>query len=262
MIQIEKNVTPPGELTTDGRLQKQEVCDEYDSDPDAFLSGASKLPKALSSIYGRKSVKKALMACQFGKCCFSEVKFVGDYGDIEHFRPKACVVDVETKQRLYPGYYWLAYEWDNLFVCSEILNRSFKKNYFPLRDNSVRARSHHDFIENEEPLLVDPASDDPRDHIRFHEDEPEAHRKSIKGRTTIDVINLNHPQLAEARRDHLARIRKRRNWLIKLDALPNKEDAIVQEIIGEIRASLEGYTKKESEFSSMAIDFLIANPLP
>lgn len=258
MIRIDKNVKVPRKLAREGELTTQETCAEYDSDPEAFSTGSSKLPKAKSTIYGHTSVKAALLACQHNKCCFSEVKFTGDYGDVEHFRPKACVVDVTTKQSQYPGYYWLAYKWDNLFVCSEILNRSFKKNFFPLSDNSVRARSHYDSIANEDPLLIDPARDDPRDHIRFHEDEPIAHRNSIKGRTTIDVINLNHPQIAEARRDHLARVRGLAEVLNKLERLPNSEDEKIKEVKSDIKTMLESWTKSDAEFSSMTTDFISA----
>ena len=195
MIRINKGTRIPRKLTKDGQESIRHTCAQYDSDPEAFSSGTSKLPSPKPAIYGHPSVKKELLDRQNQKCCFCEVKFAGDYGDVEHFRPKGCVIDIKTKQKQYPGYYWLAYDWDNLFVCKEILNRSFKRNYFPLSDDSSRAKSHHDNIADETPLLIDPAKDDPRDHIRFHEDEAIAHRNSIKGRITIDLINLNHEQI-------------------------------------------------------------------
>ena len=45
-----------------------------------------------SSVYGHKTVKKALIEAQHGKCCFCEAKVVHiSYGDVEHFRPKGGV---------------------------------------------------------------------------------------------------------------------------------------------------------------------------
>jgi hypothetical protein len=74
--------------------------------------------------YKSKSVKKALIAAQFGKCAFSEAKFVNDEAHVEHFRPKGRVDTWPTGPSYYPGYYWLAYDWSNLFLCKSIINSS------------------------------------------------------------------------------------------------------------------------------------------
>jgi len=60
-----------------------------------------------STIYGHATVKDALVAAQFAKCCFCEAK-VGHDGDVEHFRPKSGTRQHSGAPLLQPGYYWLA----------------------------------------------------------------------------------------------------------------------------------------------------------
>ena len=105
--------------------------------------------------------------------------------DVEHFRPKGRVNENLSATLLYPGYYWLAYDWKNLFLCKSKMNVSHKMNFFPLEDESDRNRSHRD-NNPEHPLLIDPSSTDPRQHIRFHKDEP--YHLSERGRVTIELL--------------------------------------------------------------------------
>jgi hypothetical protein len=68
-----------------------------------------------------------------------------------------------------PGYYWLAYEWNNLFLACQLCNQLFKKNLFPLLDPTTRAASHKDNVENEKPAFIDPTIDDPKNLFPFAE---------------------------------------------------------------------------------------------
>nr|WP_239015299.1 AAA family ATPase [Archangium violaceum] len=78
-----------------------------------------------------------------GKCAFCESQLAHiSYGDVEHFRPKAGWRQEEGGPLGRPGYYWLAYEWTNLFLACTLCNQQFKRNLFPLRTPSRRARSH------------------------------------------------------------------------------------------------------------------------
>src|SRR5207248_2896103 len=74
------------------------------------------------------------------------------YGDVEHFRPKGGYKQRETDELKRPGYYWLAYAWDNLFCSCQLCNQRFKRNLFPLRDGRRRARSHTHKLDKEQPL--------------------------------------------------------------------------------------------------------------
>src|SRR5665213_604905 len=93
-------------------------------------------------IYGHVEVKEALKSIQDYKCCFCESKISHiSPGDVEHFRPKAGWVQNDERLNK-PGYYWLAYNWDNLLLSCEICHKRNKKNYFPLLTDSPRALSH------------------------------------------------------------------------------------------------------------------------
>jgi len=88
-----------------------------------------------SDIYGAKSVKNKLKGVQRNKCCFCEARVAHvSHGDVEHFRPKGGFQQDEGDELIKPGYYWLAYDWSNLFLSCQICNQIHKKNLFPLAD--------------------------------------------------------------------------------------------------------------------------------
>src|SRR6476661_10679447 len=133
MIHIRKKETTPTPfiLSTKGKAARAALEQRYNAGEREFTSKDFN-----SGIYGDKEVKETLIAVQDYKCCFCESK-IGHiaYGDVEHYRPKAgWVQDEEPINK--PGYYWLAYEWDNLLLSCEKCNQRYKKNYFPLANNS------------------------------------------------------------------------------------------------------------------------------
>lgn len=166
MIQINKGDCPPNLKATHLRKNK-EMGDAYDKDSKDYKNGTNEFD--FGSSYNTTEVRDLLIAKQYNKCCFSEAKFVGDYSDVEHFRPKGRVDNYDTKEKMYPGYYWLAYEWDNLFLSKTRPNKSQKRNFFPLYNENERNRSHHDSYD-ENPKLIDPGKENPRDYINFHMD--------------------------------------------------------------------------------------------
>ena len=203
MIQIVKSGKPPKNLTMKGTEQTQKDCAAYDDSPTDYRSGEKKF-SIDSRIYGDKRVKNALLHAQYGKCCYCEWK-LNSYGAVEHYRPKGAVKQAPQQNQEYPGYYWVAYDWNNLLVSCERCNTSHKGNLFPLLDNNARARSHHDDIAIEQPLLINPAVVNPRDHIRFREDAPEPLTEI--GRITIQYLGLRRAQLEEDRRERLATLK-------------------------------------------------------
>lgn len=154
-----------------------------------------------SNLYGHKTVKEALILVQHGKCCFceSDVQHIA-HGDVEHFRPKGGIQINESAPLSQPGYYWLAYDFDNLFFSCQICNQSYKKNFFPLVDEAKRVRSHRDAakIKDEAPLIVNPGLDQPPEHIFFNREIPvgidEKGALTIR-RTGLDRDNLNKHRL-------------------------------------------------------------------
>ena len=176
-------------------------------------------------IYAHESVKQALRKAQHGKCAFCESKFAHiSYGDVEHFRPKAGWRQEESEPLSRPGYYWLAYEWANLFLACTLCNQQFKKNLFPLQTPARRARSHKEDVMAEDPLLLDPSVDDPEAFISFREEVPYAVDGNARGDVTIHTLGLRREKLAERRRDHLGYVRALQN-LIKIGQEPYAEEA-------------------------------------
>lgn len=190
MIRIVKPIKVPKILTTRGTEQIQQDCAAYDASPTDYRSG-EKTFTIDSKIYRAESVKKVLRRAQYNKCCYCETRFLAtSYGAVEHYRPKGAVQQARGQKKEYPGYYWLAYDWNNLLFSCTACNTK-KRELFPLRDNNARARSHYDDIAMEQPFLVNPAVENPRDHIRFREGDPE-HLTEI-GRITIQVLDLRRP---------------------------------------------------------------------
>jgi uncharacterized protein (TIGR02646 family) len=201
MVRIEKDYDK-----TPAKLLGKGVT-ETDKLKTAFSNGETEF-KFDNKIYGHKTVKDELKRVQNGKCCFCEstVSHIS-HGDVEHFRPKTAYFIDDDPTLVYPGYYWLAYDYSNLFFACQICNQTYKKNYFPLADESTRCISHGHELENESSLLVHPEHEDPKDHIAFREEIAFSIPGSIKGEKTIERTGLNRRLLVVARRDFLQGLR-------------------------------------------------------
>ena len=165
MIKLTQKVESaiPEILQTTGSIATQLLLEQAASENYNFKFDAA--------IYGHTEVKGDLIKHQHNKCCFCESK-IGhiSYGDVEHFRPKAgWVQDAENINQ--PGYYWLAYDWDNLLLSCQLCNQRHKKNYFPLSNNDNRAIATQNIVV-EQPLFIHPANDNPEDFIYFKEEIP------------------------------------------------------------------------------------------
>jgi uncharacterized protein (TIGR02646 family) len=251
MIRIVKPPKAPKILMTRGVEQTKKDRDAYDANPDSYRSGTQTF-HAPPGIYGAKSVKNALLRAQHDKCCYCESKFRPTYyGDVEHYRPKGAVRQAPVRDTEYPGYYWLVYDWNNLLVSCKVCNTSHKGILFPLVDNNTRARNHHDDIGNEQPLFINPTIDDPRDHIRFHEEVPVSDTEI--GRVTIEGLGLRRYDLEEDRRTRLKELRILHNGIERLKDSP---DLDAQGWVREAREHLAAAMRPEAEYSSMAQDFL------
>ena len=178
----------------------------------------------ISSIYKDKYIKKqyylASKSCFAGKCAYCEAN-ITDFqrGDIEHFRPKLGVTDENDNPVIvdyghgltqHKGYYWLAYEIDNLLLSCEICNQPSvikeekigKHNRFPVEDNVYSITENKKVMEK--PLLINPLNEDPSEFIIV---DPEngfmrPKNESKKGEITIKVLGLNiREQLQNERKD-------------------------------------------------------------
>lgn len=140
---------------------------------------------------------------------------IGTDGDVEHFRPKQAYKQAPGEALQRPGYYWLAYEWSNLYLACTGCNQRHKQNLFPLENPGDRATNHHADITLEKPLLIDPGSDNPGEFIGFRGEIAYAIDGNVKGQVTIDVLKLNERSLPEARLQRL-KILKRLWQIVQL----------------------------------------------
>lgn len=171
-----------------------------------------------SRVFNGRGVKSQLLQDQNQKCAFCEVTMAGDYGAVEHYRPKAGWKENEADTLHTPGYHWLAYNWTNLLCSCDKCNSAARKgNLFPLRDPAARDIPHQG-ISQEVPLIINPANEDPGIFLRFNQyiavpSMADGH-ESDKGRSTIEVFDLNGsiPKKTTPARTVLLQARKNK-WL-------------------------------------------------
>ena len=161
------------------------------------------------NIWSDPNVKKFLYESQHGKCCYCERKRDKREADVEHFRPKAEVDGAEN----HPGYWWLAYSWENLLIACKTCNQEYKKSEFPLKDESKRAYTEKSDIDKEEPIMINPLKEDPElliDYDFSAEAEfpgkfmVKAVGKCIRGKKTVDdLTGINDENVMLRRGDKL-----------------------------------------------------------
>jgi uncharacterized protein (TIGR02646 family) len=251
MIKIKKKINsiPPDILIVQGKKETDSLKLEYDKGVRSF--------EFKSSIYGHEDVKASLVLLQDKKCCFCESKTTHvAYGDVEHYRPKGGWIQEKEKLNQ-PGYYWLAYEWDNLMFSCQICNQRFKKNLFPLQDGSIRVNSHHGKLSDESPVFIHPVFDNPEDHISFSDEIP-IWGNSYRGEKTVKSLGLDREDLNEMRRTTLARVRK----IYKLaKGYPDTTSELKKEAKEYILEEQELAERDDTQFASMLRCFFKKNPI-
>lgn len=210
MIRVMRPDVAPAVLMTEGIPKAQEHCDAYDGGARDFQFDPM--------IYGHPTVKQLLVDMHHGKCCYCESKVRHTApGTIDHYRPKAASQQQVGDPLIRPGYYWLAYQWENLLFECSACNQQNKRNLFPLANNTQRALSHLDSINQEQPLLIDPSQENPAEFISFREEYAFALNGNIRGRATIEILGLNdRNDLVERRRDILKILRLLRDVIFLL----------------------------------------------
>lgn len=167
-------------------------------------------PKADRKIYAHSDVKNTILNSHKWKCACCERNLNGDFGHIEHYRPKGGFINPATGKLVTPGYWWLAYSWDNLLLSCSRCNTIYKQNHFPLEDENQRNIAGCD-ISQEKPLLINPAQEDPARHIEFHRwmvcPKMVGDCEDQKGKTTIEILQLN------SRRDLVEKRKRRWEWM-------------------------------------------------
>ena len=162
-------------------------------------------PQVDDTLY--KSYKEYSLKAFHFKCAYCESKISNSQpGDVEHFRPKNRVVDKEFKpikvcyptwgERDHLGYFWLAYDYDNLLPACADCNRFRlhlggagvgKADRFPVA--GFRAFLPGDEA-RETALLIDPTKEDPNNHFQFFEGGT-MRALTEAGYETIELLGLN-----------------------------------------------------------------------
>ena len=152
------------------------------------------------------------------KCAYCESRVTTtDFGDAEHYRPKAGITDADRKAVAYggaehPGYYWLAYDWRNLLpACGQCNSGDGKMNQFPIAAGKSHVMSHKggrtpaalDALE--EPQLLHPYFHDPSKYLVFGDDgtvaaAPGANKEI--GDASIRTYNLWRGDLETTRKEY------------------------------------------------------------
>jgi uncharacterized protein (TIGR02646 family) len=212
MIRIRKRSVIPTSLTTLGTNDLARLQSVYIADPLGCQAPRNKLLKIDPDIYGHPDVKTALIEDQYEKCCYCEAKFIANgFGDVEHFRPKGGVRQDRRSNLEKPGYYWLAYSWDNLFFSCEVCNRRYKRNWFPLFNPAFRARHHGQSVSRERALLLNPSQTNPGRYLKFNKHVVTVngvnHQSAARGKACIRAYGLDRAALNRKREEFLKTVK-------------------------------------------------------
>lgn len=163
----------------------------------------------ITDLYKEKAIKRTIYMSDdgpfHGKCAYCESPISHDqYGDIEHFRPAKEVSDIDFNPVMvdgpagtgkHPGYYWLAYDSNNLLASCELCNRKNpndkkigKHTRFPVKGTHAAAPGE-EF--NEQPLLINPLIEEPEEHFEIDGKTGILGYKTERGKTCRDIFGLN-----------------------------------------------------------------------
>lgn len=143
------------------------------------------------------------------KCWYSEASLAMSDVHIDHFRPKAKVVQYEQYDYNVPlkdtGYYWLKNDVKNYRASCAFCNRKTggggKQNFFPLQTSSLLLTPGGS--EEERPLLLDPCNEEDVKIISFFGKDVVCASTQIGDSDRVEasrvIYNLSHPDIAYMR---------------------------------------------------------------
>jgi uncharacterized protein (TIGR02646 family) len=207
--------------------------------------------------WGKEDVRHALWQMQLGKCAYCERKREEKReSDIEHFRPRAEV----SKAPQHKGYWWLAYSWTNLFFSCRSCNQDYKRNWFPVLDEAMRAGNEKADLNQEKAYLIDPCEDEPETFLGCRREMgnlpfvriialPEDDWDHARARETIKVLGLDRRQLQEGRGSLLDLL----DGLVR--AIKHAQQRQNFRAIDLIAAQIRDATRSDLEFTGFRRDF-------
>jgi hypothetical protein len=153
--------------------------------------------EAKQKIWRDDRIRNWLLGLFHSKCWYSEAQEAVSAYHVDHYRPKGRVTDV-GRTHPEPGYWWLAFRWQNYRICGQLVNVK-KNDVFPLVSGHRATPDAAGSIKLEAPALLDPITDDAR-LVSFEMDEDGCRAVASGGAdeedrarvvTTIEVIGLN-----------------------------------------------------------------------
>lgn len=202
-----------------------------------------------------------LWKAQHYKCAYCEHREQSKRNDVEHFRP-AVRADRKPGSTSTHGYWWLAYTWENLlFSCRNCNQSPAKLDKFPLAVGSTALTPQQSPPGQEQPLLLDPATESGLDHLEYVEERRpgvaprwtlRARNGSLRGDWTIRVCKLDRPDLISLYTSH-----------VTTTLTPDRDkvrQAVASGDTGTIRAAWGAYVDRHlqptSVFAGLAYDVL------
>jgi uncharacterized protein (TIGR02646 family) len=141
-------------------------------------------------------------------------------------------------------YWWLAYEWNNLFLaCGECSSSQGPK--FPVDQQRVPTGTTGSRLERERPYLLDPCADDPEQHLVYLR-SGEVVSEDPRGRQTIEIFDLNRSSLVSLRQ---------RSYAATAQALKDAAVALDEGQSTNFTAALQGLYEKEQPFAAVRRQF-------
>jgi uncharacterized protein (TIGR02646 family) len=180
----------------------------------------------------------ALVRLFCGKCAFCESKVNAEVaGVVDHLRPKWATRGL-GREYAPDHYWWLAYAWNNLYLTCPDCNKH-RGPRFPVKGKRINGPGEDP--NDEEPLLLDPCSDEPGKHLRFDQ-SGRVRALSNRGDVTINLVALNRSDL----------IRRRRRVIKTVNDVWRRVLLMSPRVRSEAVAHLNELTATTAEFSGCA----------
>jgi len=177
--------------------------------------------------WGNEALLESLRGIVGNKCWYSEVPLDGADPNVDHFRPKGRVVEIdhstlEKNGDKSPGYWWLAFEPKNFRLsCMHSNQRRVDENteggkwdFFPVEGARAPEGTEWDLIE-ESVLPFDPCSGTDMALLWFSSDGTPTLKNSSPSdeeirrlKVTIWLFHLDKKEIAQKRRDNVIDIYK------------------------------------------------------
>lgn len=227
MIAIDRStVSPPAAWTAGARKAYKKAENYFRKD----RRGRGQTRHGFDDLVWRQARPFALELFR-KKCAYCETP-ISD-GELDHFRPKSEATQWSMARSgsgvrglsVPDAYWWLAYEWSNIYLSCTVCSRS-KKNLFPVGKERATAplkeqspRQQKAALAREQALLLDPCLDDPADFFDYDPDgyirsralamarpakKMSAAQLTDRAQATIEIFGLNRKSLVEERKREAA----------------------------------------------------------